>query len=40
MMRWWGIPPDDAFIDELLDRAISLRSEWLSLDKSTDAYRL
>lgn len=40
MMRWWGNPPDDAFIDDLLDRAISLRCEWLSLDKSTDAYRL
>ncbi len=39
-MRWWGQPPDDAFIDRLLERAVSLRKELLQLDRFTDAYRV
>ncbi len=38
--RWWGQLPNEAFWDELIDRAISLRVETLKLDAIADAYRV
>ena len=40
VLRFTSQLPDDAFIDQLLDRAIQLRTETLRLDQVTDSYRL
>ena len=40
VMRFSDQLPDDAFIDQLLDRAIQLRVETLRLNEVTDSYRL
>ena len=40
MVRFDGQLPDDAFWNELLQRAVSLRRDVLKLDASTDAYRV
>ncbi len=40
LFRWWGQFPDEAYWDQLIDRAISLRTDCLKLDQSTNAYRL
>ena len=40
VVRFTDQLPDDAFIDQLLDRAIQLRTETLRLDQVTDSYRL
>lgn len=40
IVRWGKEVPDDAFWNELLDRAISLRRDFLQLDSATDCYRL
>src|SRR5690349_8298705 len=40
MVRFDQQLPDDAFWNELLQRAVSLRREVLKLDETTDAYRV
>src|SRR5437868_2620601 len=35
-----GEPIDDAFFARRIDRAVTLRRDWLRLDDVTDAYRL
>jgi len=40
LYRWWGEMPDEAFWDQLIDRAIELRRDQLKLDAHTDAYRV
>lgn len=40
LLRWSPEPPDDAFWDALIDRAISLRQDTLRLDEITQAYRV
>ena len=40
VLRAGGVPPDDAFWDELLTRAVRLRRDVLKLDEVTDTYRL
>lgn len=40
VLRWGPELPDDAFFDERLGAAVSLRRDLLRLDETTDAYRL
>jgi 23S rRNA (cytosine1962-C5)-methyltransferase len=40
MVRHEALTPDETFWDELLDRAVSLRRDFLKLDATTDAYRV
>ena len=40
LVRWSAELPDEAFWDELLERAIRLRTDTLQLDAHTTAYRL
>ena len=40
LYRWWGALPDDAFWDQLIDRAVELRRDVLKLDSVTNAYRV
>lgn len=40
LYRWWGDLPDDAFWDQLIDRAVELRRDVLKLDSHTNAYRV
>lgn len=40
LISWWGRFPDQAYWNELLDRAVSLRHDCLQLPASTDAYRV
>jgi len=40
IIRWGEAPPDDAFWDQTLDRALSLRHELLTLPDSTTAMRV
>ncbi|HAC90779.1 MAG TPA: class I SAM-dependent rRNA methyltransferase [Planctomycetaceae bacterium] len=40
ILRWSDQPPDQTFWDGLLDRAVSLRTETLRLDDTTDCYRV
>jgi 23S rRNA (cytosine1962-C5)-methyltransferase len=40
VLRAGKIPPDDAFWDDLLKRAVRLRRETLKLDEVTNTYRL
>ncbi len=40
LVRWSTELPDEPFWDELIDRAIALRTVTLRLDQTTDAYRV
>lgn len=40
MIRWGEQLPDEAFWDELIGQAVSLRQETLKLDEVTNAYRV
>ncbi len=40
LVRWSQELPDEAFIDNLLDRAVELRVETLRLNEVTDSYRV
>ncbi|MCA9131789.1 MAG: class I SAM-dependent rRNA methyltransferase [Planctomycetales bacterium] len=40
IVRWSPEVPDEPFWEDLLDRAIALRTETLGLDRTTTAYRL
>ena len=40
LVRWWGEIPDEAFWQESLQRAVSLRHDVLKLNQTADTYRL
>jgi 23S rRNA (cytosine1962-C5)-methyltransferase len=40
IVRWGAEPPDDAFWDQTLSQALSLRHDLLKIDETTNAYRL
>jgi 23S rRNA (cytosine1962-C5)-methyltransferase len=40
LYRWWGDRPDEAGLEELLERAVSLRCVSLRLDENVTAYRV
>jgi 23S rRNA (cytosine1962-C5)-methyltransferase len=40
MVRHEALTPDEPYWEELLDRAVSLRRDFLKLDATTDAYRV
>jgi 23S rRNA (cytosine1962-C5)-methyltransferase len=40
MYAWWGQWPDEAFWDRIVDAAVSLRTDVLKLDETTNAYRV
>lgn len=40
IVRWGNEPPDDAFWDQTLSQALSLRRDLLKVEESTNAYRL